>query len=467
MKPCTNCGQSIEDGDKFCPKCGIEQRVKLEILASKKLYKNSLGNIEFRLTSDGVHPITDVSVEASCWSAGEPTDVLQGMPIYAGQTRQVLLRVQPDRGGQDRLDIKVRYRTVDGEDADVERCLCGQAELLISDPNAVGTDGGGQNVSVVVKDVTAVAMGDLMKTGSSIETMESRLAAMWESGEPVWVRVALYAESSPSPPNLKLAIPAPDASPQASARLSVESAKETSAGNLAVFSKPTVAMGRQGENDVRLLVAPLTDPECVEKNMPISRKHLEFRYDGNALSVVDLGSGNGTYLAGSMERLPKDEAAAVDDGATINVAGVVEMCADSSARSEADEMLDARGRIVLPWSDREASGLPEFFGLQGDAAHDWLRLSRGDCADQYLVLVSSATMGRGADCAWVLDHPTGEQQHARLVYHSRRYWLQPLTDTALTTADGVRLGPLDVVVLHDGMKLVLGDLSVNVAVVDS
>ncbi|HEX6983954.1 MAG TPA: FHA domain-containing protein, partial [Planctomycetaceae bacterium] len=52
----------------------------------------------------------------------------------------------------------------------------------------------------------------------------------------------------------------------------------------------------------------------------VSRKHCEIRLNGESVSVIDLGSSNGTFV--DAERLPAGEERALRPGCRLNIGGV-------------------------------------------------------------------------------------------------------------------------------------------------
>jgi pSer/pThr/pTyr-binding forkhead associated (FHA) protein len=484
---CAKCGAAMGPNSGFCPECGARQEIvqsspidvatrptepeqtgivhdspaaiKLEINANKKLYTNKLGNIEFRITNEGAEPLTDASVAITSRSAGrQETKRVPGLPLGPAQSRAIRLNVEPSKDGEDLLSIRVMYSTGGG----ARLCMAGESELLIFDPNALRSDSSAQNVSIVVRDATAIDMSNMIKSDSvgGVDAAEEALKSMWKRGEAVWVRVELYPDevTFDERPRISLTGPVADVSPQTSVKLSSSS---DLAGDLLMLSKPVVTMGVHSENDARLLVEPIGDPANLEKTRRMSRRHLEFRYDGRDLSVVDLGSSNGTLVVGSSGRLRPNEAVRIDDGARIEVAGVLELCVDMAKRARPDEALSMLLECKPPFIDGDVAD-EGHIGLDVGSAHDWFRIGRvAGQAPICLVVASSATIGRSDDCAWVVDHPSVEERHVRVVYYARRYWLQPLERTVV---DGRLLGARDVAVVRDGMTIEIGDISIDASV---
>ena len=55
----------------------------------------------------------------------------------------------------------------------------------------------------------------------------------------------------------------------------------------------------------------------------MNRQHLECRYNGPNLFVVDVGNRNGTSIIGQSGRIPPNKAVHVDDDTQIDVANVL------------------------------------------------------------------------------------------------------------------------------------------------
>lgn len=96
---------------------------------------------------------------------------------------------------------------------------------------------------------------------------------------------------APATPSTGSAASAVDGLPTGSALLVVK--RGPNAGSRFLLDQPTTSAGRHPDSDIFL------------DDVTVSRRHAEFRLDGNEFQVVDVGSLNGTYV----NREPVDSAA--------------------------------------------------------------------------------------------------------------------------------------------------------------
>ncbi|MFF0493110.1 FHA domain-containing protein [Nocardia sp. NPDC004068] len=82
-------------------------------------------------------------------------------------------------------------------------------------------------------------------------------------------------------------------------------------GNDFLIGKRSVSQGVHP--DIDLGIAPI--------DIGVSRAHARLRIDGDAITITDLGSTNGTSLDGSDDLIPADTPVPLADGARIHVGG--------------------------------------------------------------------------------------------------------------------------------------------------
>ena len=95
---------------------------------------------------------------------------------------------------------------------------------------------------------------------------------------------------APASPVGETAVSGVEGLPVGSALLVVK--RGPNAGSRFLLDQPTTSAGRHPDSDIFL------------DDVTVSRRHAEFRFDGNEFQVVDVGSLNGTYV----NREPVDSA---------------------------------------------------------------------------------------------------------------------------------------------------------------
>jgi len=438
--------------------------VKLEIDANKVLFRNRLGNIEFRLTNMTSRPIEGTRLKIACKSS--ETDVVR-VPgrIQPNGERHVRLNIEPEKDGEDLLDIRLEYHPVGGR----PQYLFGEAELSIFDRDEMRSDVS-SNISIRIdaQNMTAVDMSKLVASDTAGKSSQEILDSMRARREPIWLRVDLYPDEerlAREEPGLGIHLiePVADMLPQKAALLRVVSPADLPSSRMWVFSQPLISMGRQSDNAIRLLVEPVEDADNRRLSMGISSHHLELHYAEHGLSVVDLGSTNGTEVSGHAGRLPPNQPTAVDNGAVVSVAHVLDLRVDTAMRGEQDDLLLALRQFPSPWLSSPPSDQTRPFGLSGNGPHQWVRLRRSNpTGDEYMLLVCAALIGSGSECAWVLEHPSVLAHHARIVYHCERYWIHGMGQVGSTRVNGRGLGEREFAVLRAGMHVQLGEVDIEV-----
>ena len=456
--------------------------VELQIDANKSLYLGELGNINFRLKNHTPREISSVKLSISCQSVKDPVSrPLPGGRLSPSQERDIRTNIKPGSKGEDLLEIQLEYTPEGGR----RQYMMGEAELMIFDRDDIASQlhtTGPQQVSINISDVQkmmAVEMKDLLSTDSRERSVADVIKNLQARGEPIWVQISLYPDEEkirratrveparPSAPKLQLAGSAEDIPAANAMLLRVASPADLPSSRMHVFSKSEVAMGRLSKNDIRLLKLPIRQKgdENYKASELISRLHLTGTYDGDAFAVVDSGSSMGTVVSEySQNRIPDGEPVEVPDGGEIVVAGVLDLRLDTARRGEQDDILLELREFKVNWRTPFSKSLAPAFGLNGNGSHQWLRLRRTNnpTGDEYLILVSTALIGSGSDCAWVLDHPSVKKRHARVILYQGRYWIHAW-DKEQIAVDGQTLSGMQIAVLHAGSTVSIGDVKIEIA----
>ena len=214
-------------------------------------------------------------------------------------------------------------------------------------------------------------------------------------------------------------------------------------GEITEFLSPVITLGRHPDCDV---VFP-------EDLRTISRRHAEIRREGNRFLLHDTSS-NGTYVNGKQnaEVFLKN-----GDVLILGVGGpkisflstVLESCTETPSQ---DIPIPPRPEPAAPPPPpREAAPPPRTAAvLPADPVkvrvHAEASSGRSDAAMkvqkplviQYGVMLKAfktlpVTLGKGADCDFILDAPSILEHHARIFFDQGQYWIKDLTGRNLIT----------------------------------
>jgi uncharacterized Zn finger protein (UPF0148 family) len=449
----------------------LGEYVKLEIDATKSLYAGQRGTVDLRVSNLSGKPIRGVRASVACQSIERKVSKeLKGRSLGPNDQRPLSLPVSPHDMGEDILDIELEYVPKGGN----RQFLVGEAKVWVIDKDELRAGGGSRNISINIeaRDLTAVDMtGVASHTETDGMNPEELIRFMRETGDPIWMQVALYpdedridSEGASGTP-LALIDPPTPVPVTRGVTLSVASPDGLPTDRIKAFSKPEVAVGRLTRNDICLRKEPVGGKGGDNWNASnqVSGTHFTFGYNGTSFDITDQ-STNGTCLSSRPgEALASNQPTPVANGEIIQVARVLDLRVDMALKGEQDDLLVGLRKLSVPWSNEPAVGPQAYFGLNGTGTHAWIRLRRDNnpTGEDYLIVVSSADIGSSGDCAWVLEHPSIQKRHARIVYHQSRYLLHGMNG-APVIVNGRVLAANEVAVLGEDTVLQLGMVQVRV-----
>ena len=444
----------------------LGESVKLEIDANKILYMKKMGNIDFRLANLSGRQIGNVQITICCQSVeGSNTKDVYGK-IRPAERRPIRFNIMPNYDGEDLLEIELKYLP-DGGRSQLYR---GEAPLEIFDKDEIRTDMSSNiSINIDAQNMNAVDMSGLVDADMMGKSPQDILESMRMKKDPIWLQIPLYpmdVEGDEAEEPVKLVEPATDVPPQEALTLQVSSPADLPSTRLRLFSKPALLMGRRpsGNNDVLLWKEPVSDPANRKLSGSISGQHLRIDYTEKGPTVTDLKSSNGTVVSTfSSGYLKPDQPAPLETGSIIRVAGMLELRVDVAMRGEQDDMLAALRQVKVPWTVPPHVPGTSPIGLRSTSPHQWVRFRRNNnpTGEEYLLVVSTADIGSASDCAWVLEHPSVHEHHARIVYFQERYWLYALDKTGITSVNGHSLLEGEAAVLRHGTRLRIGQVEIQ------
>jgi pSer/pThr/pTyr-binding forkhead associated (FHA) protein len=195
-----------------------------------------------------------------------------------------------------------------------------------------------------------------------------------------------------------------------------------------------LADGTQG-----LLVGRDATCDVVLQSKEVSRRHARFFVTAGDVTVEDLGSHNGVFVAGQ-----RIEGATKLIGAPVIEIGDVRVAVAGGAKKPAAPKA-AAPKAAAPKAAREPVGVGAGAVLRGKAGRQ-------------IRLPARATVGRGADCDVVLDDDSVSRRHAELSRDQRGlYRLRDLDSSNGTFLDGRRLAK-EALLIPEGARLRFGDV---------
>ena len=199
------------------------------------------------------------------------------------------------------------------------------------------------------------------------------------------------------------------------------------------ISKPEITVGRGQTNDIVL------------QDSRVSRSHARFEFDAHAgVTVVDLGSTNGVRVNGM-----KVDKTKIQLGDIISIGASQITFERASEQEEALTVIDSESDLdrtiaeaVLPVSLNDTSA-DRLVICTPDKTWE---VELGDTVD-------SLSIGRAANNAIVIEHPSVSRAHARVVRDHRTFRLKDLNSSNGLWVNGQKL---DEAVLEDGVSVRLG-----------
>ncbi len=199
------------------------------------------------------------------------------------------------------------------------------------------------------------------------------------------------------------------------------------------ISKPAITVGRGQTSDIVL------------QDSKVSRSHARFEFDAQGgVTVVDLGSTNGVRVNGI-----KVDKTKIQPGDIISIGASQITFERASEQEEALTVIDSESDLdrtiaeaVLPVSLNDTSA-DRLVICTPDKTWE---VELGDTVD-------SLSIGRAANNAIVIDHPSVSRAHARVLRDRRAF---KLTDLHSSNGLWVNGQKLDEVVLEDGVSVRLG-----------
>jgi pSer/pThr/pTyr-binding forkhead associated (FHA) protein len=214
-------------------------------------------------------------------------------------------------------------------------------------------------------------------------------------------------------------------------------------GEITEFLSPVITLGRHPDCDVVFPVDSLT----------ISRRHAEIRREGNRFLLRDTSS-NGTFVNGKQNAevflkngdvlilgiggpkisflstvLETDSDAVFQDGPALPPPAPV-----VPPRPPEPVAPPSRSAVVPPLKPATVQGYADVTSGRPDAS---MKVQK-PLVIQYGVVLKAfkslpVTLGRGADCDFILEAPSILEHHARIFFDQGQYWVKDLTGRNLLT----------------------------------
>ncbi len=252
-----------------------------------------------------------------------------------------------------------------------------------------------------------------------------------------------------------------------------------------LFAKTGELAGSSFEIGGEATLGRLPENQIVLPGGLVSGRHGRIFFDAGqgCFFLEDLGSRNGTFLAGSRIREP-EKLGRLD---VINIAGAFDLIfqvVEEAAPEQPPEPLPAtpapapaaaRGTLV----DREGAALPPGLAARGTLVEqpmDWvlpalppaaapappqvprfaLQVEREGATELFDLPPGEHLLGRAEDCAIAIDDGSLSRKHARLIVEGERVCVVDLGSTNRTYAAGERIFPDVLTRIEPGAQMLFG-----------
>jgi pSer/pThr/pTyr-binding forkhead associated (FHA) protein len=104
------------------------------------------------------------------------------------------------------------------------------------------------------------------------------------------------------------------------------------------------------------------------------------------------------------------------------------------------------------------------FGIDKQSPVNAIRIVRINnlCdAEEYLIVIREATIGRSAGNGIVIDHETVSDIHAKLLFREDRYWIEDLNSRHGMAVNGELIAPGREIALDPQTRITLGDVALE------
>lgn len=239
-----------------------------------------------------------------------------------------------------------------------------------------------------------------------------------------------------------------------------------------LFSKPIISLGRNNGNDMVLRLLPNQPesdyPENYRKSLQIGASHAEIINEDGRFYLCEIekedgkGSTNGTFLNNRKVGLRR-ERRPLEDACRINIANVLELeCRflwNTKKQRRESRMHNSCMTVLGDVSD-------SCFGIDKQSPVNTIRIARINnlCdAEEYLIVIREATIGRSAGNGIVIESETVSDIHAKLFFREDRYWIEDLNSRHGTAVNGERIEPGRENALDPQARITIGDVSLEFA----
>ena len=204
----------------------------------------------------------------------------------------------------------------------------------------------------------------------------------------------------------------------------------------------------QGENTVGR-----ENTDVLLADPTVSRRHALLILDSGKCRVEDLGSTNGTYVAG--KQIQQGERVELVDGAELKFGSVVLFLKLPASAGEAVEAAEEEAPAESPAEVEEAEpAAPEVSPVA--------RLVSADPGREFAVMPGSNTIGRRAGNSIVLsDDPYVSGSHAEIIADEGGFWLVDVGSTNSTILNGTKIEPDAKMALNDDDEIVFGQTTLR------
>lgn len=267
-------------------------------------------------------------------------------------------------------------------------------------------------------------------------------------------------------PRPSAAIPIKTKSSQTSALITIAQPRK----RIFLFSKPLITLGRNSGNDIVLRLLPNQPeadyPDNFRKSLQIGGSHAEIYNEDGLFYLCEIakkdgkGSANGTFLDNRRVGL-RNEGRLLADACRINIANVLELGCQflwNTKKQERESRM--RNSCMTVLGDVSDS----CFGIDKQSPLNAIRIVRINNlrgAEEYLIVVREATIGRSAGNGIVLDSDKVSDIHAKLFFREDRYWIEDLNSRHGTTVDGEPVAPGRETALGLQARITIGDAALD------